>query len=61
MKMKHVKRIALLMAVGYAAGQALKRSAPFIKGVQTGILLEKGKKKLKTKEPVHKLLELTKK
>ena len=45
--MKHVKRIALLPALGYAGGQALKRSAPFLKGVQAGILMEKGKRKLK--------------
>ncbi|BBL28435.1 hypothetical protein [Lactobacillus delbrueckii] len=43
MKMKHAKRIALLLALGYAGGQALKRSAPFLKGVQAGILMEKGR------------------
>ncbi|EOD02444.1 hypothetical protein IV58_GL000161 [Lactobacillus delbrueckii subsp. jakobsenii ZN7a-9 = DSM 26046] len=43
MKMKHAKRIALLLVLGYAGGQALKRSAPFLKGVQAGILMEKGR------------------
>ncbi|GHN20800.1 hypothetical protein ME784_13150 [Lactobacillus delbrueckii] len=54
MKMKHAKRIALLLALGYAG----KRSAPFLKGVQAGILMEKGKKKIKESEPVQKLKEL---
>ncbi len=58
MKMKHAKRIALLLALGYAGGQALKRSAPFLKGVQAGILMDKGKRKLKESEPVQKLKEL---
>lgn len=63
MKMKHAKRIALLLALGYAGGQVLKRSArflsaPFLKGVQAGILMEKGKRKLKESEPVQKLKEL---
>ncbi|MGZ1305838.1 hypothetical protein ACXO78_03950 [Lactobacillus delbrueckii subsp. bulgaricus] len=45
MKMKHAKRIALLLALCYAGGQDLKRSAPFLKGVQAGILMEKGEEK----------------
>ena len=58
MRIKHVKTIALLLAVGYAGGQALKRSVPFLKGVQAGILMEKGKRKLKESEPVQRLMEL---
>ena len=58
MRVKHVKTIALLLAAGYAVGQALKRSAPFLKGVQAGILMEKGKRKLKESEPVQRLMEL---
>ena len=54
----HAKRIALLLTLCYAGGQALKRSAPFLKGVQAGILMEKGKRKLKESEPVQKLKEL---
>ncbi|MBT8999604.1 hypothetical protein BTI85_05370 [Lactobacillus delbrueckii subsp. bulgaricus] len=56
--MKHAKRIALLLALCYAGGQALKRSALFLKDVQAGILMEKGKRKLKESEPVQKLKEL---
>lgn len=59
MKMKHAKRIALLLALGYVGGQALKRSAPFLKGVQAGILMEKEKRKLMESEPVQKLKELS--
>lgn len=59
MKMKHAKRIALLLALGYAGGQALKRSAAFLKGVQAGILMEKEKRKLMESEPVQKLKELS--
>lgn len=50
--------IALLLALGYAGGQALKRSAPFLKGVQAGILMEQGKRKRKESEPVQKLKKL---
>ncbi|ALT48347.1 hypothetical protein [Lactobacillus delbrueckii] len=47
-----------MLTLCYAGGQALKRSAPFLKGVQAGILMEKGKRKLKESEPVQKLKEL---
>ena len=59
MKMKHAKRIALLLALGYAGGQALKRSAPFLKGVQAGILMAKEQRKLMESAPVQKLKELS--
>lgn len=47
---KKIKRAAILVAAGYVARNVIKDSAPFLKGVQTGMLLEKQKNHLLNKD-----------
>lgn len=47
---KKIKKAAILVAAGYVARNVIKDSTPFLKGVQTGILLEKQKNHLLNKD-----------